>query len=709
MKTDIATLSWPESRLGEGMEELARRAGLHPANLDAAIAPAGIAQNQSELSRWMEWASERLCLEAEAVESPLTELRKLLTLAGPCVFHQASDGGSRFWLIVKSNSNQLKLLAPDLRIHRCELETLRAELCYAREKPYAAEIDALLDAAEISGQRREKARMALLHDRLIEERLDGCWILRTPPSANFWRQLKQADLPQRLSMVLLVFSLVYGLEIAGWRVIGQGALDGRVDLGWFWLWALLVLSLIPLQLSGHWLESIFALDIGRILKQRLLAGALKMDLETIRQQGAGQLLGRVIESQALESLALNGGLSVLIAGVELLFAAWVILLGAGGALQLALLIFCLAVTLGSAWHYFQRLRRLSLTRLDMTHELVERMVGHRTCLAQEDPTLREAQQDHAIETYLGHAIALDRSLLPLAITPRVWLIIGLIGIMPAFVTGNASAVALAVGLGGLLLAARALSGITGGFSALARAIIAWEQVAPLFHAAARNQDSTPFLKPTQLKPSSPDRAVPALIDARKLAFRYRPQGEPVLHQIDLTIGRGERILLSGDSGGGKSTLASLISGLRQPESGLLLLNGLDRHTLGDAWHQLACAAPQFHENHIFTGTLAFNLLMGRRWPASTLDLREAHALCLELGLGELLERMPAGLMQMVGETGWQLSHGERSRVFLARALLQNAELTILDESFAALDPETLEKCLSCALARASTLMVIAHP
>ena len=90
-------------------------------------------------------------------------------------------------------------------------------------------------------------------------------------------------------------------------------------------------------------------------------------------------------------------------------------------------------------------------------------------------------------------------------------------------------------------------------------------------------------------------------------------------------------------------------------------------------------------------------------------MTHARQLCEELGLGELLARMPSGLMQMVGETGWQLSHGERSRIFLARALLQDAPLTLLDESFAALDPKTLELCLQCTLGRAKTLVVIAHP
>jgi ATP-binding cassette subfamily B protein len=71
--------------------------------------------------------------------------------------------------------------------------------------------------------------------------------------------------------------------------------------------------------------------------------------------------------------------------------------------------------------------------------------------------------------------------------------------------------------------------------------------------------------------------------------------------------------------------------------------------------------------------------------------------------------MPAGLQQMVGESGWQLSHGERSRLFIARALLQKADMIVLDESFAALDPENLQRALQCVLERAPTLLVIAHP
>ena len=85
-----------------------------------------------------------------------------------------------------------------------------------------------------------------------------------------------------------------------------------------------------------------------------------------------------------------------------------------------------------------------------------------------------------------------------------------------------------------------------------------------------------------------------------------------------------------------------MTGLRLPDSGLLLLDGLDRPTLGLGWHQLATEAPQFHENHILSGSLAFNLLMGRNWPPTEEDLTIAQALCVELGRVACLAACQAG-------------------------------------------------------------------
>lgn len=109
-----------------------------------------------------------------------------------------------------------------------------------------------------------------------------------------------------------------------------------------------------------------------------------------------------------------------------------------------------------------------------------------------------------------------------------------------------------------------------------------------------------------------------------------------------------------------------------------------------------------------SGSLAFNLLMGGRWPAGEADLIRAEEVCRELGLGELLDRMPGGVHQAVGETGWQLSQGERTRVFLARALLQCPGLLLLDEPFSALDPENVDRALRCVQLRAPTVLAVAH-
>ena len=120
-------------------------------------------------------------------------------------------------------------------------------------------------------------------------------------------------------------------------------------------------------------------------------------------------------------------------------------------------------------------------------------------------------------------------------------------------------------------------------------------------------------------------------------------------------------------------------------------------------------APQSYENHIFSGSLAFNLLMGRSWPPRREDLAEAQSVCCDLGLSDLLTRMPAGLDQMVGEAGWQLSEGERTRVFLGRALLSGGEVLVLDESFAALDPKSLSCAHQALRQRAPTVLMVAHP
>jgi len=297
---------------------------------------------------------------------------------------------------------------------------------------------------------------------------------------------------------------------------------------------------------------------------------------------------------------------------------------------------------------------------------------------------------------------MDRSTARLiALVPRGWLLVGLLGLAPAFVQDNASPARIAIAVGGTLLAYRAWKRLAAGAWQLAGAAVAWQRTSVLFRAATRQE----LPGALDLVPAS----TPLGIEARDLVFRYGDRSEPVLRGANLKIAVGDRVVLEGPSGGGKSTLLSLLTGVREPASGRVLIDGLDRQALGAAqWRRRLAAAPQFHENHVLAETFAFNLFLGRPTVLTPADFEQAREICAELGLSDLLARMPAGMLQMVGETGWQLSHGERSRLYIARALLQDAELVVLDESFAALDPQNLKRAVECVVKRARSLLVIAH-
>jgi ATP-binding cassette subfamily B protein len=583
-------------------------------------------------------------------------------------------------------------------------------LCSEIEAPLLAEIDALLEQAEVPNRRRGRARAAILRERLGTSFIGGCWLLRTGPGSSFWRQLRSARLPGRLFGLAAAHFVEYLLWIVAWWLVGAAALEGRLDRGWMLAWVLLLLTLVPLRLVATWLQGVIAIGAGGLLKLRLLAGALRLDPEDLRREGAGHMLGRVMESEAVESLALSGGFLAMVAGIELIMAAVVLAAGAGGVMQALLLIGWVALTLVAGWRFFVDDRRWTEARLEMTHDLVERMVGHRTRLAQQPSDHWHDGEDQALEGYYELSARMDRSAAWLtALAPRGWLLVALAGIAPAFVSGRGTPAGLAVALGGILLAFRALKSFANGLWTLVGASISWKQVAPLFHAAARSEAmGSPSLTVRTDARAEPSEK-PPVVEAHDLVFRYRDRGEPVLRSCSLRISPGDRILLEGPSGGGKSTLASLLAGLRSAESGLLLADGLDRQTLGSqGWRRRVASAPQFHENHVLTATFAFNAVMGRDRGRQAADFAEIETICGELGLTGLLQRMPAGLLQTVGETGWQLSHGERSRLYIARVLLQNPDLVILDESFAALDPESLRRALECVLRRARALLVIAH-
>lgn len=194
------------------------------------------------------------------------------------------------------------------------------------------------------------------------------------------------------------------------------------------------------------------------------------------------------------------------------------------------------------------------------------------------------------------------------------------------------------------------------------------------------------------------------IEYRSLDFRYTEK-EQVLENFNLTINAGETLALVGHTGAGKSSIGKLVARFYEFQGGQLLVDGLDvrRFELNSYRRQLGIV-PQ--TPFLFSGTVADNIRYGRPGSSDAQVLEVAS----RVGGGDWLEALPQGLATQVGEEGKGISMGQRQLVALARVLLQDPAIIILDEATASVDPLTeaqIQEGLDVVL-RDRTAIVIAH-
>ena len=194
------------------------------------------------------------------------------------------------------------------------------------------------------------------------------------------------------------------------------------------------------------------------------------------------------------------------------------------------------------------------------------------------------------------------------------------------------------------------------------------------------------------------------IDPDANGFAYQ-EGVNVLTDASLHIGAGQHVVLTGPSGAGKTTLATLICANRRPDSGSIRINGHDLTDVTLQWIRRHITTVE-QETYLFTGTLRDNLLIANPH-ATDQDLRRALDAAR---LTQTLERLPYGLDTEVGERGLALSGGEAQRVAIARALLKDAPILILDEPTAHVDLNSEHEILQALahLTQGRTTLTISH-
>jgi ATP-binding cassette subfamily B protein len=195
------------------------------------------------------------------------------------------------------------------------------------------------------------------------------------------------------------------------------------------------------------------------------------------------------------------------------------------------------------------------------------------------------------------------------------------------------------------------------------------------------------------------------VEFENVHLSYRP-GHPVLRGLNLSVKAGQRVAVVGPSGAGKSSLVALLSRLRDPDEGRVLIDGQDLRdlTLASVRAQVAIV---LQESVLFAESIRENIALGSSEPVTDTQVQEAARLA---GAHDFILALPEGYDTVVGERGSTLSGGQRQRIAIARAAIRDAPIVILDEAMAGLDAETESEVVAALgrLTKDRTTFVITH-
>ncbi|MDN3359766.1 thiol reductant ABC exporter subunit CydC [Actinomadura sp. DC4] len=423
-------------------------------------------------------------------------------------------------------------------------------------------------------------------------------------------------------------------------------------------------------------------------------------LVPLRDTGSGDLLTRLVsDADAVQELVVRGmipALSAFAAGAGAVLLCGALLVPGGAALAAGLLLAGVAVPWLSAAGARHAGRRTTEARARLAAQTVDTLNGARELIVYGAAglALRQTYEADADLTAQARRTAMVQGLGTGAATLlgglTVWTVL-LLG-----VAAGTPHVPLAVLVLTALAAFEAVTALPAAAAQLGQTRAAARRITGIL--------DTPDPMPAPADPV-PAPGPPATIRVRGARLRYEPDDPWVLDGVDLDLTPGRRVALVGPSGAGKSTLAAVLLRFRDLDDGAATLNGVPLTAYDpDGVRGLVGGVPQ--DPHVFATTMRENLRLARPG-ASDPELSSAAA---RAGLLERIESLPEGWDTVVGAQGLTLSGGERQRLALARALLADPDVLILDEPTAHLDPDARRALTADLLdaTRGRTTLLITH-
>ena len=508
---------------------------------------------------------------------------------------------------------------------------------------------------------------------------------------------------RRNLVATVIMSVVEGLAFLTLVPLARSLTVRPFESGdaWRWLGVLLVLGIAELALRWYVLsfDYVHSADVNRGMRLRLGDALRRVPMEELTARSSGDMssvMGIAVQNTLLgigniAAFVLNAAMTPIVVLTGLVFIDWRL------AVVLALgTILCAPI--------FLVIRRRSLAALPVITEANAAAAARTVEYAQGQMVFRSTGQGAGADNALHRATLIqhehqsdfsDENVVP----PLVLGSILQISIVAALALGLHRVLDGALDAGGL--AAIALAAVR-----FAEPVALLPQLATVFDLATSSLERIERLLTTPSLPvTGAQERTGTAIAFEHVTFRYQGQSEAALLDVTLAVPERSFTAIVGPSGSGKTTITRLITRYADPQHGQISIGGRDVQSL-ESSELMKLVSAVFQDVYLFDDTILENIRFGR--PNATDE--ELRAAARAAHVDEFCSRFPKGYETSVGEVGSMLSGGERQRVSIARAILKDAPIVLLDEPTAALDTES-ERAVQLAieeLVRSKTVIVIAH-